>query len=250
MNLKLPANLTGAQQKLLQSALQKYAGQVSQNKLQEMLDGIKDALTDLNNPQQDERGATVGLNPATARNAIAELLQKNGVEAISDQIDFTVRIASEVMQGAANYVRTNDPDVVDAYPAWELLRVYDRDVPRGFKRGSKGTLIPVPDDAWPARWQAACNDAGDDDALAVFQKTGRMIALKDSDVWQSLGDGAGGYDDTLGNPYAPFAFNSGFDTDEVSYAECVELGLLDDGDKPTPAKIDLKNLFGDLEEAA
>lgn len=254
MPLALPANLTRAQQQALENALRKYAGQVSQKKLQEILAKIKESLVDLNNPRQVDRGTgqtvTEGLNPATARNAIMDILQKNGVEALSDQVNFTVRIASEVMQGAANFVRSNDPDVVEAYPAWEFDRVYDREVPRGFKRGAKGALIRVPDEAWPARWEAACKEAEDDDALEVFNKTGRMVALKDSEVWQALGDGAGGYEDTLGNPYAPFAFNSGYDTDEVSYAECVKLGLLDAGEKPKPAPIDLKNLFAPIEEAA
>lgn len=234
----------------LQNALRKYAGQVSQKKLQEILNGIQNGLSSVLNPQQSAGGATVGLNPATLRAAINDLLEQNNVEAISDQVDFMTRIATEVARGAGNYVRSNDQDVVDAYPAWELLRVYDRMVPRGFRVGPKGALIPVPSDAWPARWVAACKAAGDDAALKVFYSTGRMIALKDSGVWQALGDGAGGYEDTLGNSFAPFAYNSGFDTDDISYAECVQVGLIDAGYKPQPAKFSIADLFAPIEEAA
>ncbi len=76
-----------------------------------------------------------------------------------------------------------------------------------------------------------------------------MIALKSSGVWQALGDGAGGYTDTLGNPFAPFAFNSGYGTDGIPYNECVKLGLLDAGDKPEGSGFDFMSLFG-MEAAA
>lgn len=252
----LPTQLTRQQVQAMQKALLKYAGQVSEKKLKEILDGIKGGLSNLLNPQQVQReGATQtvteGLNPATTRNLIADLLTKNGVEALSDQIDFTVKIATEVAQGAGNYVRANDPDVVEAYPGWELVRVYERDVPRGFKIGKGGALVPVPDDDWPSRWRAAAEGLDDEDAIiGVLETTGRMIALKSSEIWQRLGDGAGGYEDTLGNPFAPFAFNSGYDTDEVSDKECVELGLLEVGEKAEPAEIDHANVFSSLEEAA
>jgi hypothetical protein len=245
--------LTTQQQQALQNALRKYAGQVSAAKLKQILAGIKDSLTNVLNPQQVERDGkmvTEGLNPATARNAIADLLKKVTPEALADEIDFTVKTATEVARGAGNYVQANDSDVVEAYPAWELLRVYDRTVPRGFRRGPKGGLIPVPSDAWPARWVAACRAAGDDKALAVFEKTGRMIALKSSGVWQALGDGAGGYEDTLGNAFAPFAFNSGYDTDEVSDQDCLDLGLLEPGETPKGAAINFAKLFSPIEEAA
>lgn len=73
-----------------------------------------------------------------------------------------------------------------------------------------------------------------------------MVALKNSGVWEALGDGAGGYEDTLGNSFPPFAFNSGMDCDEVSYQECVELGLLEEGEEVEGADIDPEDLF-DLE---
>jgi DNA-binding transcriptional regulator YdaS (Cro superfamily) len=67
---------------------------------------------------------------------------------------------------------------------------------------------------------------------------GEMIALKSSPVWKALGNGAGGYRDTLGNPYPPFAFSSGLGWQDVSREKCVRLGLITDGEKveaPTPS---------------
>ena len=65
-----------------------------------------------------------------------------------------------------------------------------------------------------------------------------MVALKSSPIWQALGDGAGGYRDTLGNPYPPFAYNSGLDWSDVDAEECAELGLSTD-DARSPGKADL-----------
>ena len=96
-------------------------------------------------------------------------------------------------------------------PAWELKRFETRSVPR-------------PD--WDRRWAAAglaCNFEG---ALKD-----RLIALKSSPIWQHLGNGAGGYKDTLGNPYPPFAFSSGMDWIEVDRDECIALGLVREDDE-------------------
>jgi hypothetical protein len=54
---------------------------------------------------------------------------------------------------------------------------------------------------------------------------GRLIALKGSPIWQALANGAGGYQDTLGHPFPPFAFHSGMDWAAVKRARCIELGL-------------------------
>lgn len=99
---------------------------------------------------------------------------------------------------------------VAMWPAWELTRLETRAVPR-------------PD--WDRRWAAAglaCNFEG---ALKD-----RLIALKNSPIWQHLGNGAGGYRDTLGNPYPPFAFSSGMDWVEVDRDKCIALGLIKEGE--------------------
>ena len=83
----------------------------------------------------------------------------------------------------------------------------------------------VPREDWPARWRAAGNSVGWEGALQ-----GRFIALKNSPIWQALGDGAGGFTDTLGNPYPPFAFSSGMDWVAVDRDTCEKLGLIKSGE--------------------
>jgi len=52
-----------------------------------------------------------------------------------------------------------------------------------------------------------------------------MAARKDSPIWQELGDGAGGFEDTLGNPYPPFAFGSSYNWMPLDRQEAEALGI-------------------------
>ena len=122
------------------------------------------------------------------------------------------------------------------YPAWELSRRETRRIPR---------------DDWAQRWQAAGEAVGWESALMLRGITGsRMIALKSSPIWAALGSGAGGYTDTLGNPYPPFAYNSGLDWDEVDRDECISLGLITaDEDIASPGSQSLSPGGKDIQEA-
>lgn len=127
------------------------------------------------------------------------------------------------MRVAANYGRVvagNTEAARYAYPAWELVRLYSRKVPRG-----------TPDShsvGWQRRWQ----DAEEKAQGSRLNAKGRMIALKDSPIWIALGEGAGGYEDTLGNPFPPFAFNSGMAFRAVPRVECIALGLIEPDETP------------------
>lgn len=226
----------------IRRSLGRYSGDVSESIVDSVLKGIKKSVESLIQPQIDERGVEVGLNPATARNAIADLLKQHSVEGLlaSDRIDFALTTARDVANGAGIYAKeVLDQDVVDAYPGWELKRVYDRDVPRGFRR-VKGTLVEVPGDDWESRWLAAGGELID----------GRMVALKSDPIWQRLGEGVGGYTDTLGNPFPPFAFNSGFDCENLSRARCIDLGLLQPNETVRAPQVNLNQLFAPIEVAA
>lgn len=101
---------------------------------------------------------------------------------------------------------TNDNPVVHAtYPAWELRSGEYRQTHR----------------KWRKRWQEAGAHIGWKGASQA-----KMIALTDSPIWQALGQGAGGYRDTLGNPYPPFAFNSSYSWARVDRQTCKDLGLI------------------------
>ena len=118
---------------------------------------------------------------------------------------------------------------VDLFPAWELTRFSERGAPRT---------------DWDRRWNAAGEEVGWEGAL---QRAGewpdwKMVALKSSPIWEALGNGAGGFRDTLQNPYPPFAYGSGLAWLDVSRADCVKYGLIYEGEEvapPEPASLSL-----------
>ncbi len=122
-------------------------------------------------------------------------------------------------------------ETVAKWPAWELTRARGRRVPR---------------DDWDRRWRAAGESCGWAGAVR-----GEMVALKRSPIWQALGNGAGGFRDTLGNPYPPFAFGSGLGWLQVPRARCAELGLVsDDEETELPESPTLTPFESDVAEAA
>ena len=224
---KLPSGLSAKQISLLQKSLQKYAGEISHRL-------VDDVLADFKSKIASAQSLT---DPETIRGALADITEYSGSTEIADRIKFAVHVSQQVASGGGRYLNQNlSPEALDEYPALELKRMFGRMVPRGFKRGPKGTIIEEPDDAWPARWEAAGGELIDD----------RMVALKSDPIWQAIGDGDGGYEDTLGNPFPPFAFNSGFMTFEVARKEAEELGLLEPGEAVEPGPIDFSKFFAEV----
>lgn len=85
------------------------------------------------------------------------------------------------------------------FPAWELIRIYPRQVPRG---------------DWPQRFTKSGGTL----------RKGRMAALKTDGVWARLGD-PDMFSDAIGTDYPPFAFGSGMGWKQISRAVCEQLGL-------------------------
>ena len=110
------------------------------------------------------------------------------------------------MAASVSRLMTQTEGTINAYPAWELTRLVDKAAPR-------------PD--WMARWHLAGRACGFEGALHD-----RFIALKTSPIWAELGSGGGVFKDTLGNPYPPFAYNSGMAWVAVDRDTCVRLGLI------------------------
>jgi hypothetical protein len=126
------------------------------------------------------------------------------------RIDLIIRTNEEMAAGAA--MAADQPAaVLDAYPAWELIRL-------GYTRAPRD---------WDARWRLAGEACGWRDAARE-----QFAARKDSPIWRALGDGAGGYTDTLGNPFPPFAFNSRMAWVALSREEAGALGITG---SPSPA---------------
>lgn len=247
----LPSSLDSAGLRQLGAAFHRQNFVSAQTLLQDLLDNYKDAVGQILNPTDVTRADRVsesnpegkvqeGLDLATARMQIRDLQRKLGYAPAEDEagtikdlssdkrIDLVVRTNTELAQGAGDFLRQNDEDVIDLFPAWELYRLEPRDKERD----------------WEQRWRIAAAVAQDPKALAALELSGTMAALKSSGIWQALGDGEGGYMDTLGNPYPPFAFNSGMWTRELSRDEAEELGLIEAGQKAEVNGLDLGELFG------
>ena len=250
---QFPRQLTGKSLDEVSKSLASYLTDASKEKLGDFTDKVEQLCKDALNSEQLDTEAkmregqtvTVGESKATARGKLLDFLHGHAGPQIAEtmDLDFFLRIPQEIANGAGVFLSQNwDADRVDEYPALELVRVFDRLVPRGSEKDPAG-----PENGWDddeGRWVAACDEAGDDDASEVFEQTGRMVALKSSGVWQALGDGSGGYDDTLGNAFPPFAFNSGMMTNEIARDECIELGLLNEGEAAESADIDLGDILG------
>lgn len=131
------------------------------------------------------------------------LLDLSSTPRINVQLETNVDVA----RGAGWYQQGQDPLVLDAFPAQELVRFFATKTPRG-STGRAGDL------SWPDRWSKVGGRFYD----------GRMIALKSDPVWEKLGD-PGIFPDGLGNRFAPFAFGSGMDTIDIDREEAASVGL-------------------------
>jgi hypothetical protein len=181
-----------------------------------------------------------GMNLAAARLELTRALRNMGhdtanAKGITDpasvrRLNLIIKTRSEMAANAAR-VNAQDESSVYAVPAWELLRFGQRRIPRD----------------WAARWKAAGDAVG---WAGASRDYGAMVALKSSPIWQALGDGAGGYKDTLGNPYPPFAFSSGMAWAGVERRECVKLGLISEDERPgVPRKVEVAPTADQISEA-
>jgi hypothetical protein len=139
--------------------------------------------------------------------------------ASEDRLNLILDTQARQVANFGYFTQGQTPFSLHAWPCWELIRIYWRRVPRGL-RMRKGVETPDPDNAWPARWEKAGG--------TIY--AGRLIARKDSDVWYKLGDPAL-FSDGLGQPYAPFAFNSGKGVREVGREESISLGVITANDQ-------------------
>ena len=113
--------------------------------------------------------------------------------------------------GFARWKNDQDPDALDAFPAWEFKRIYQRRIPRL---------------DWAERWDEAFGD----DEGATDSASGRMIALKTSPGWEELS--------AFGTPWPPFDYGSGMGLRDISRKTCLAIGILDPGEHPAPIDAD------------
>lgn len=177
----------------LQTVLAKVAeGQLNQADARLALLNQLDALG-----YDPEAGGFPGRQSGDPDRGLQDLSGKRRLDLIID--------TNREMAASAAMLASQTPASVEAFPAWRLERYEGRAVPRT---------------DWGGRWSAAGNAVGWEGAIP-----GAMVALKSSPIWAALGEGAGGFDDAIGNPYPPFAFNSGLNWTPVAAATCKQLGL-------------------------
>lgn len=156
----------------------------------------------------DEGAGIPPAEPGTLRDISSNTRQKLALETNLRQVaNFGYR-----QQGMEDLARWQ-------FPCWELVRIYEREVPRGQAVGSLG---------WEERWVRAGGTL----------VNSRMIARKDDPVWDQLGSSAL-FEDGLDNPYPPFAFNSGMGIREVPREECVALGVIEADEMPQIEDVEL-----------
>ena len=155
-------------------------------------------------------------NKATERTALRQLAESFGLDQIAKdpRLNLIIDTQIKMAEGYGSWLEGQHPSVLDMWPAQEFYRAEERKEPRD----------------WPARWEAAGGTfyPGDGD-----YPEGRMIALKDDDIWVEIYE--------FGLPYAPFDYNSGMDLQDVDHDEAVELGIIDDDYVPTPQSMDFNH---------
>ena len=102
----------------------------------------------------------------------------------------------------------NNPDILIAFPAQELIRVGRRKICR----------------SWSEIWDNARAGLAVTTASSA-EKSGRMFALKIDPIWAAISD--------FGMPWPPFKFGSGMGVADIRYEEAVDLDLMTE-DGPVP----------------
>lgn len=189
-----------------------FSAQVTNTRhLQKLKDQVADILAPRTDIDPGGKRVTRGLDLATARLEIKQMLESIGYDPgvkrgtiedlSSDQrINLQITQNTESAQGFGNFLQSTETGAIDAYPAQELFRAEDRMEPRD----------------WPERWQEAGGQLFGD----------RMIALKEDPIWESIS--------RFDAPYPPFDYNSGMWVRDVARSEAEDLGLLLPGQPANP----------------
>jgi hypothetical protein len=154
-----------------------------------------EAIVDRSSFIGDLRRLAIGEGLGTGKGGLTDPASRTRLGLI---FDMQLRMA----QGFAQRKMDLDSDVLDAFPAQELVREEDRKMPRD----------------WESRWTAAGGELTD----------GRMVALKTDPVWTKIS--------RFGTPWPPFDFGSGMGLNDISRDEAEQLGLIEPGAPVEPGE--------------
>lgn len=139
------------------------------------------------------------------------------------RLELVIRTNTQVAQNFGHWREGQDAAALDQWPAQELFRAEAREEERD----------------WLSRWREAGESTGPINSGWTITPEGRMVALKNHAIWDQLGSVAL-FDDGLGNPFPPFAFNSGMDVRDIDREEAMELGLIDRDTQIEPETYDFE----------
>jgi len=159
-------------------------------------------LTAMASPAAQYAAGGMAVDPATFRLRMRAELDKLGYvpdrpgslqDLGSDaRLDLIVDMQLKQAHGYGRHVAAQDPDLLDLWPAQELVRVESRRDER----------------EWRRRWVEAGG--------ALY--AGRMVARKDDPVWVAIS--------RFGTPYPPFDYNSGMGLRDIRRDEAEQLGVV------------------------
>lgn len=115
----------------------------------------------------------------------------------STRLKLVLKMNVSFIRESSRWKMDQNQNVLDAFPAQELLRLESRRAPRD----------------WTSRWIAAGGQL----------YNGFMIALKDDPIWTAIS--------IFGTPWPPFDWGSGMGLRDVSRKAATDLGLLPPGER-------------------
>lgn len=180
-----------------------FSSQVTETKiLYAMRQNVAELLRSGKSPSEIRRDlreylASTGYDAGENRGTIKDLMTKS-------RLDVMMKTNADQAKGYASHLRATTTGAILAFPAYELVRVEQRKLPRD----------------WNARWKSAAQKVG----WEGVAQNGSLIALKTSPIWAALS--------RFGNPFPPFDFNSGMGVKDVKKSVCREIGLLGPNEQP------------------
>jgi hypothetical protein len=229
----LPSTMTSEELKTLSKQVREQSFFSARNMLTDRLQDMKDQIERIMQPFKSERGVTEGQDISTARLELRNRFEKGGylvdpkkLNTIEDlasdaRLNLVLKTNVQMAQSFGFKRASQDEDVLDEYPAYELVRAEDRKVPR----------------EWEERWNEAGEACGLEEGDGWTSADGRMVALVNHPIWEQLGSSEL-FDDAFDNDRPPFAFNSGMDWDRVGRDDAVELGIIGEDEKVEPEQMD------------
>ncbi len=228
----LPTSMSSEELKQLPTDIRERSMFSARTTNADYLQKVNDLITRIVSPEtikDPETGQSRPTRPgeymdkATARLEMKQALQSIGYQPDPDKrgglqdlssdvrLDLIIKTNTEMAQGFGTWYADQDPARLDAWPAQELYRLEDRKNRRN----------------WVGRW---LNAGGE-----IYG--GRMIALKNDDIWTAIS--------AFDLPYPPYDYNSGMWVRDISRSEAIDLGLMDP-DEASPAP-DLRGFNDDLQ---